>query len=651
MTILTRIMEFIKKHRRFEARTVPTLPRTFSLLLRAWTALLLLSGTPLLQAAEPAAVDFSANTNWFPKFYKPYQSRQLPPPDLSNSKTLNQMIREGKLELSLAQLEQAVVENNLDIAVARYYNSMAQADVLRAKGGQAARGVDAAGGSVPTELFAAAIGAAVGGIGNLGGIGVTGSISGQQRAVNITPRGAFDPAFLMNFSWDRTTSPLNTLVVAGSPAVTPNTTFYQFGWQQAFTSGTSFSVQMSNQRQSTTQQNLIYNPTVISRMSVNLTQQLMSGFGFTVNRRFQTVARNNLKIVREWFRQQVVTTLAQAQNSYWDLVSSQEQVRSSEQALRAAQQLLDDNSKMEKAGTLAPLDVTQAKAEVAARQRDLIVAQTNLQTQEMALKIYFSKEITDALGDASIKATDPLPEPQASDIPPLPEALTTAMQNRPEVPQVEGTVFNNEVAVKFTRNFLKPTFNVFGLFATAGLYGNRLALNSAGGAPILVSGGLAQELTQFIHFKYPEYAVGFALSIPLRNRSATADNGRAQLDERQSETNLERTRNQIDLEVRKALIGLLQTKSQVAAAHSAVEFNQQNLDADQKKLRAGVLTPYDVTLAQRDLLAAELAEVQAQASYAKALVELDRATGTTLEKNHMDLDKILSALPQNAAHD
>ena len=550
------------------------------------------------------------------------------------------MIQDGKLELSLAQLAAAVVENNLSLAVDRYYNYSAQADLLRAKGGQAARGVDSVGATIPDALFSSAIGAGVGNVAGLGGIGVTGSISGLTRTLSIPPRGAYDPAFIFNVSWDRTASPLNTLVVAGSPVVTTDTAFYQFGWQQAFTSGTSFSLQFTNQRQYSTQQALIYDPGVITRMSLNVVQQLTNGFGFTVNRRFQIVARNDIKIARNWFLQQVNTTLAQAEDSYWDLVSAQEQVKAMQEALEAARQLYEDNRKREQAGTLAPLDVVAAQAQVASAQRDLIVAQSNFQQQELALKMFFSKEMTDTLGDAQIVATDPLPDPQESDIPPLDEALSTSVWNRPEVSQAQATVMNDQLAVKVTKNFLRPTLNAFGLFASAGLYGNQL-ITIPGGPPILLTGGLGQELNQFINFRYPEYALGFSLTIPIKNRSALADNARASLLERQAEISFQRTQNQIGMEVRSASIKLMQAKAETTAADSVVNFSKQSLDSEQKKRAAGLSTPYNVILAQRNVLDAQLTAVQARVTYAKALVEMERSMGILLDKNHIDVEGAL----------
>jgi outer membrane protein len=588
------------------------------------------------QASQPKTPDYSTNPKWFPHVLSSYRQRQVSPADLTNSKTLSQMIQDGKIQLSLAQLAAAVVENNLNLASARYFNDSAQADLLRAKAGQAARGVNAVGATIPDALFSAAIGAGVGGGGGgFGGIGSTGSISGATRTITAQPRGSFDPVVTFDFSWDRTTSPLNTLVVAGSPVVSTNTAFYSFGWQQAFTTGTSYSVDLANQRQSSSQQSLIFDPDVITRMSVTVVQQLTNGFGLAFNRRFQTVAQNNVQFVREWFLQQVNAILAQATDSYWNLVASQEQVKATQQALQVAQQLYEDNKRQAEIGTLAPLDVVAAQSQVALTQRDLIVAQTNLQQQALTLKIFFSKQITQALGDAQIVATDPLPDPQAEDIPPLDEAISSAAKNRPEVPEAQATLMNSQVAVKVTQKFLKPTFNVFGFFATAGLSGNQL-IATPGGVPILLRGGLGQELNQFIRVKYPEYAIGFSLTIPIKNRSAQADNARAGMLERQSELSLQRIQNQIGVEVRSASISLMQTKAMTEAAGSAVEFSRQSLDAEQKKRVAGMSTPYNVILAERNLLNAQLAEVQAHAAYAKGLVEMERSMGVVLEKSHID---------------
>ncbi|MBI3894368.1 MAG: TolC family protein [Acidobacteria bacterium] len=593
-----------------------------------WTFLLI--ATALAGKPAPAkSPDYSQGQESFPRFYRPYIPQQVPKPDLQNTPSLSQMVREGKIALSLQQLLTAVVENNLDFASARYEHSMLETDILRAKSGQAPRGTSNL--RVPSGLFAGAIGAGISGGGGGGGGGGGSSVTGSARQVSIGPRGSFDPAVSLNFSVDSNVSPLNTVTVAGVPVVTSHTTNLQVSYTQAFTSGTSFSFSFTNQRQSSTQQSLLFNPALTSRFNLAVSQQLLTGFGFAVNRRFLKVAENNRKVALDLFREQAGQVVTEAQNLYWDLVAAKENVRAAEHALGVAQRLYEDHRKRAEIGTIAPLDVLAAEAEVAARQRDLIVAQTDREMKELNLKNIMSKQPETVMGSATIETTDALPEPQGSDIPKLDEAVVIAMRERPELAQAEGGIVNQEIVVQFTRNRLKPTFNIFGLFASAGREGR-----------------LAGAWDQVGRFDFPEYALGFSLTIPILNRGAQADNLRSRMELRQAETALQRTRNQIQVEVRNAIIGLMQAKAQVEAANKAVEKTQQTLDAEEKKLQAGVSTPYAVIQVQRDLVAAEFAEVQARVTYAQARVELDRATGATLEKNNISLEAALQGRVSNS---
>jgi len=593
----------------------------------------------LAQQSDSTMPDLTQAPKVFPHVLRPYQSQKLPEPDFKNSAAVPGMIQDGKLQLSVEKLLQAVVENNLDIVFARYGNLYSETDILRAKAGQAPRGGQ--GVSIPSGLFAGALGQGLGGSTGFGGGGGGAAISGTARAVNLSPRGTFDPTLALDFSLDSTSSPLNSLRVAGVPTVTTHTASLSARYTEAFTSGTSFSFTFNSDRETSTQRGLRFDPSLTPSLSLTATQQLLNGRSFAVNRRFLTVAQTGRKISQEFFRQQVVTTLAQALNSYSDLVAFRETVRTAEQALQVAQQLYEDNKKQAEVGTLAPLDVVSAESEVAARRHNLIVAQTNLQQAEVQLKTLFSRELDPALAAAQIEPTDPLPEPKDSDIPKLDDALAAAQKNRPELSQAEGNIQNQEVAVTFTENLLKPTLTLFGRLTSNSLYGERTFADPAGGPPLVLPGGWSQAFSQVTHLRFPEYAVGFSLTIPLKNRSAQADNVRARLEERQAETALQRTRNQIALEVRNAVTGLMQSKAQVEAAQKAVEFEKQTVDAEQKKLAAGTSTPYKVILVQRDLFSAELAEVQARANYAKSLVEMDRSTGLTLEKHQISLDDVL----------
>jgi outer membrane protein len=334
--------------------------------------------------------------------------------------------------------------------------------------------------------------------------------------------------------------------------------------------------------------------------------------------------------MNENVRLQVNTTLAQAQNAYWDLVAARENMRVAEASLEVARHFLQDNKAKEEIGSASGLDVTTAASELASRERDLAGAQAALQMREVELKTFVSTDLSQILGAVQIEATDPLPDPKDADIPKLNDALAAAMANRSEIRQAQVNLDTQDIAVRYEKNLLKPSLLVFANFNSSGLYGNRIVTTN--GSSVVLPGGLSQAWRQIRRWDYPEYAVGFSFSLNIRNRAAEADIYRAKLEKQQTETSLQRTRNSIALEVRKALIGLVQSKSQAEAAHKAAELSGQTLAAEETRLLEGVSIPYEVIRRQRDFNSARFAEVQARANYAKALVELSRATGQISNK-------------------
>jgi outer membrane protein len=576
------------------------------------------------QQNQKSSMDFSQNPEWFPRIYKPYGMHKISEVELANSASLLQLVRNGKLQISLGELRTAVQDNNLDILSSNTTARYAQTDLLRVKGGGAPRG--GAGVQIPSSLFAGAIGAGVGGAGGLGGFGGVGGITGGARQVSGFARGSYDPSFALGFSVDRSTSPLNSMIVSGLPEVTTASTALQARFSQAFPMGSSLSVSFNNMRQSSTQRFLLYNPSFVSQLSISVTQNLLSGFGKTTGRRFLEVAANEVKIMKEIVRLQVNTTLAQAQNSYWDLVAARENVRVAEQSLNVAQRLFEDNKKKDEIGTASGLDVLTAESEVAARQRDLFTAQAALQMREVELKNIISKNLSELLSGMQIDPVTVLPDPKDRMVPQYNDALATAMRNRSEILQAESNLLIQDIAIRYGKDLLRPSLLVFANFNSSGLYGNRIS-QDINGTSMILPGGMSQAMRQVRSWSYPEYAAGFSFSINLRNRAAEADDYRAKLEKQQTETSLQRTRNSIALEVRKAVIGLVQSKAQVEAAHKAAELSGQALAAEEARLLEGVAVPYDVIRRQRDLRTAQFAEVQARAGYAKALVEMDRAQG------------------------
>jgi outer membrane protein len=581
--------------------------------------------------AHPQISTYKSNSSgFFSGIFQAYEEKSIPSFLLENSPRINDLIQGDALNLTLSNALALALENNLDVAVQRYIPEYSQTDLLRSQAGQSPRGFS--GGSTPGGLTSGALGAGISGSGAGSGVGSAGGITGGGGAVQVGSSGNFDPTLSISFSYDHVTSPLNTKVVSGIYNVVGENTAFTASYAQLFSLGTSVSLTLNGQRQSSTQQNLLFNPASVSRFAVGVNQPLLNGFGRLPNERYIMVARNNTEVADSVFRMQVISTIVAVENAYWDLAALQESVRVAEQALEVAQQLLKDNQIRLEVGTMSPLDVTSAESEVAARTRDLTVATTNLQFQEATLKNMLAKSVTPELNAARIVLKDPMPEPQPADIPVLDKALQAALANRPELEQTEINLKNQDISVSFTDNALKPSLGVFGFYAGSGLQGTSSDTDT----------GLWSALGQSFKGTYPEYAGGFSLSIPLRNRAAQADSIRSQLEKNQQLIGQQRSRNTISMEVRKAIIGLIQGKAQVEAAHKAAALAREMWEGEKIRLEAGASTSYQVILRERDAISARYAEVGAMITYAKAMVEMDRAQGETLQRNNIKLSEALS---------
>lgn len=335
--------------------------------------------------------------------------------------------------------------------------------------------------------------------------------------------------------------------------------------------------------------------------------------------------------------QQVIASVVQVENAYYDLAAFQLNVQVTQKALAAVQELLEETKKQEELGTLSRLDVVTAESQVAASKRDLIIAQTNLQIQETTLKQLISKHGDPQLDEAHVVLSDGLPEPRESDTPDVKTAFTTAMSNRSELREANNNLRNQDIGIKYAKNNMLPSLSVFGLFAASGLQGNTVSPTG-----VTTYGGALGTLGQVFGATYPETAGGFSFTASIRNRAAQADAIRSQLERNQQELSLQSTKNQIQLQVQQARINLIQGREQVAAAREATRLAQVSLDAERIKLRNGLSTSYNVVLRERDLVTAQYAEVQAIDTYAKALVAMDQSMGTTLERNHINLDDALT---------
>src|SRR5436190_7488270 len=309
----------------------------------------------LLSATTTQAQQFITGPSWFPGVFKPYQQEALRPPVMENSPRLHDLIRNGKLQLSMSDALALALENNLDIAVQRFLHPIAEADVLRTSSGQAARGIPGA--LLPSGLNQGALGIGVNTSQGAGGVGSAGGISGGGGAVQIPQAGTFDPAVNFNFSLDRTSSPLNSIQVAGVPQVSTNSTAFSGSYTQLFPTGTSFTYNLNGIRQDSTQNFLLFNPAIISRFTVGVNQPLLAGRGYATNKRFIMVANNNLKTSDEVLRAQVTAAVVQVENAYWNLDAARESVVAAQRELEAAERLDSETKSKLEVGTIARIEL------------------------------------------------------------------------------------------------------------------------------------------------------------------------------------------------------------------------------------------------------------------------------------------------------
>ena len=599
------------------------------------------------EAAQPFEVkEYSQPRSHFGNPAAPYTPRSVAPPNLANTGRIDQLMRDGKLYLSMNDAVALALENNLDIAIQRYNLNIADTDIWRAKAGSATRGVNTGllqgtpggtGTGVGTTSTGSGAGGTTTGTGGAG-TGTSGLVTSTTGVGASVP--SFDPTLTGTFQLDQNrTQSYNPF---SQPFSNSHTTTWDFGYQQGFHWGTNLSVGFNNTRGTasplsnfqalTTQFNSNFRATV--------SQPLLSGFGVSSNTRFIKIAKNNRESSDVAFRLQVITTVNQVQNIYWDLVNAYENVKVQQDSLALAQKTLSDNRKQVEIGTLAPIEVVRAQSVVATNQQSLIVSQTTLQLQELLIKNALSRTLVDpVLADAEVIPTDTMSVPDKEPIIPTQELVNEALAHRADLAESRIVLANDEISKRSAKNALLPTVNLFAYYQGTGLGGtinpkyicldpnnticssNALPSNSYGGA-----------LNQLIDSTAPDKGIGLQLAIPIRNRSAQADQVRAELEYRQAQMNLQQQENKIRIEVRQAQFSVQQGRAAVEAARAAVELAKQSLDAEQKKYALGASTTTAVLQTERDLTQAKSNLVTATSNYEKARVELDRSTGATLDR-------------------
>jgi outer membrane protein TolC len=615
----------------------------------------MLAGIPLLAQAQQATMSNAPGGPTpsraelrldIPHSYSPigpYRATLVPRPNLANSPRIDALIQDGVLELSLKNAILLALENNLDIAIARYNLPIAAADVLRTQAGGSFRGVNTGvvqntpGGGVG-GFGSGASGAGAGGTsGGAGGAGSGASGLVSSTLGTGTNVSSYDPAITGTFSVEHYTEPLSNISIYGVPTLQQHTILGDIGYTQAFATGTTLSAIFNNNRGTTNSPYSFLNPTLNSYYHIALQQQLLAGFGLGPNLRFLRIAKNNQRISDEAFRLQVVTSVTQIANMYWDLVAAYEDEGVKSRSLDFARQTLESARKQLALQAIPAMDVMKDEAEEASREQDLTIAKTALQFQELLMKNALTKNLDDPILEAM--PVQPTDQSSMTDVGtpqgPTEDMIASALRDRLELGESDMDLENRRLSRDAARNALLPTVALTAYYGGSGLAGlQNPASNTVSTSPVDFGGALRTAFNS----SAPDYYVGLSVNVPIRNRVAKSDQYRAELETRQAELRLQQLKKQIRIEVRNAQYALEQSEARVVSARKGRDLAQKTFDITAKEQELGAGSNYQTLTARRDLAEAESTLVAAMTAYQKARIELDRAAGATLQANSISIE-------------
>ena len=579
-------------------------------------------------------------------FTRPYRPVEVPPARLSNSGRIRDLIRGGKLYLTAQNAIELALQNNIDIEVARYNRPAAEWQVERAQAGGALAGVP----SSSSQAFSVAAGQGVSGSQSAAGVsggGGSGTGSGSTNA-SISQVGpvtaVLDPAFQATTTFGHQTTPQQNTTQSLTQSLISKTRAFTGTYQEGFLSGGQVTATYKDNYLNENAPTDVLNPSTAASLSVSAQQNLLRGFGVAVNARNITVAKINLNTTDLNFKTQVIGVVVSVLDNYYALVADYEDVRAKTTALSTAQQFYDNTRKQLEFGALTPLDVINAETQVVASRQNLDISQTGLQQQELQLKNLISRTgVADPLlASTPIVPLDRIEIPPSEDLPPLKDLVDQALKNRSDLAAERAALTTARISALGTRNGILPTLPVFATASQSGLagapkpvyipqYHYTLAPNS------YFVGGTGTALGQVFRRNFPSEMAGVAITGPIGNNTAQADFGIDQIQLRQRQLTTRKDENQAQVDVLNAVIAIQQARAKYEAAVRSRILNEQLLSAEQQKYSLGASTPYLVVQQQRDLANANSTEIAALYDYSNARIALEQATGTTLEKHHVNI--------------
>ena len=531
------------------------------------------------------AMNSMAQENFVQRFLDRYRPPAVSEPDFiaasgqSPEDRIQQLIREGTLPITLQDVIRLMIASNLDVKVSRF------------------------------------------------------SPITQQFLLDSLFR-PFEPTLRLNASMNRNSQATPSLLVAGR-SLTHN---YSAQFSQFFPTGLGVSVTAAVNRNSDNNQFNTFNPAYSGTITYSISQNLLQNFGRDINMHTIRVTRNNKTLSDIQFETDLIDIVTTAQQMYWDLVGSREDIRVKQQALELAQKTLKDNQRQVEIGTLAPIDVVQTKSNLASREQQMVVSTFSADQLQDRMKKLITSAGDPAMILAKLNPTETIHRPNSADLLPIEEAIKYVLENCPEMRQVILGLENNDIDLQFAKNQLMPALTVFGSYKQSGVGGN--SINPQTGQ-VVATGGLGDAFSQIFGYNFTGYNMGFTLSVPLSNKSARAEYSRLMTTKQTSEARRTALAQLIALQVRNAYSSVEMNRAVISAAEKTRELAEQKLEAEQKKFQLGSGQIRFVLEEQQNLTAAQTNEIQSLVNYTKAVVDFDRAIGRTLKRNNIEVGKDL----------
>lgn len=579
-----------------------------------------------------------------PLLVRSYMAPSASPVNLTNSDHLHRLIRAGQLYLTVQDAIALAIENNIDLEVDRYGPLGAQWNLERAQGGGPLRGVT--NGSTLVNQVTSGQGV----LGSEVAAGLASSSSGgggPSTGATVTQIGPvtqnLDPVFQNGTNFSHTSYPYPTPVVSFTPTLISTQHVIDSFVQQGLLSGGYVQVTANESYLKQNAPSDYLNPSVEPVVQIYLRHNLLQGFGTAVNGRFIRVAEKNVQASQATFRSQLLNTVANVLNLYWDLVTDDDDLAVRQRAVDQAQKFYDDTRRQIELGVVPRFEASRAQSNVTNSRQLLAIAQTTAQEQEVRLKDAISRNgLEDELLDsAHIVALDRIEVPEQDSLPPLRDLVAQAIENRPDVALDKINDEISEISSLGTANGVLPSLQAWAAVSATGLAGTNAPFLGQSALPYY-RGGLGNALDQVFRDNFPSRRVGALFAGTIHNQVAQGDYGIDQLQLRQGDMVERRNMNQIVVDISNEMVALRQARARYSQAVDSRKLQQELLEKTQQSFSFAAATISDVEGAQTALVAAQETEVAAASAYNHARVALDQVLGRTLDVNHVSVEQALN---------